>query len=120
MHGSPWHLSPRSLCCRQYDAKLILLTVPACCILWPESRRSGRYALFVTTFFIILNGNFTWILLYRFLVSMHLSPQAFYAIAPVPLSLLATGVFYLWVYARSARRHTVPATGPVVSTQHAG
>lgn len=87
---------------RQYDAKLILLIVPACCILWSEGGRTGRWALFITAFTLVLNGDIAWLLIYRLFPRIHLSTESFYAAAPVPLSLLATGVFFLWVYARSA------------------
>jgi hypothetical protein len=91
---------------RQYDARLILLTVPACAILWAERGRIGYFALLITSVAFVFNGDFTWIALLNLLPRWHLvhmryfDPLAF----PVPLSLLALGSFYLWVYARRAHK----------------
>jgi hypothetical protein len=94
---------------RQYDAKLIVLMVPACAILWSEGGRIARYALLITSVAFVLNGDFTWMIWMNLLSKWHLmdmryfDPMAF----PVPLSLLAVGVFYLWIYAQRARQHSL-------------
>jgi Glycosyltransferase family 87 len=95
---------------RQYDAKLLLLTVPACTILCSERSRTGLYALLITATALVFNGDFTWISLINLVPWWHLihmryfDPLAF----PVPLSLLATGSFYLWIYARHGGKQTQP------------
>jgi glycosyl transferase family 87 len=94
---------------RQYDAKLILLAVPACAQLWVRRGALGWIALLVTTAAFVLNGDLPWVAFLAFLNHIHgagAGPTGRLLIAiwdfPVPLSLLAMGVFYLWVYARQA------------------
>ena len=92
---------------RQYDAKLILLAVPACAQLWARRGAIGWIALLVTTAAFVLNGDLPWVAVLAFVNHMNWStagPSGRLLTAvwdfPVPLSLLAMGVFYLWVYAR--------------------
>jgi hypothetical protein len=86
---------------RQYDAKLILLAIPACAILLAERGRVRQLALVVTTIAIVLNGDFTWLILLHLLVKIPFGAIVPYLIvAPVPLSLLALGSFYLWAEMR--------------------
>ena len=94
---------------RQYDAKLILLAVPACALLWAGRGALGWIALLVTTAAFVLNGDLPWVAFLAFVNHMHWStagPNGRFLTAawdfPVPLSLLIMGVFYLWVYARQA------------------
>ncbi|MGA8668322.1 MAG: glycosyltransferase family 87 protein [Terracidiphilus sp.] len=91
---------------RQYDAKLILLAVPACAQLWARRGATGWIALLVTTAAFVLNGDLPWVAFLAFVHHMHWSPAGRVLTAvwdfPVPLSLLAMGVFYLWIYARYA------------------
>jgi hypothetical protein len=97
---------------RQYDAKLILLTIPACTILMAEGGRVRQWALAITGAAFILNGDFTWIVLIHFLTKFNLVrivPYFDLLACPVPLSLLVLGTFYLWVYSRPARE--TKATG---------
>jgi hypothetical protein len=95
---------------RQLDARLLLLTVPACAMLWAERGRIGRLALIVTTAGLVLTGYLPWVFILTLIGHLHLSAtmlnrqilvavQAF----PTPLILLVMGVFYLWVYARNAQ-----------------
>lgn len=95
---------------RQYDGKLILLALPALAILWARRGREGWIALAVTATAIFLNGDFPWILFLQIAKGLHIygenfaSPAAVVlANAPVPLSLLAMGSFYLWIFARQLR-----------------
>lgn len=93
---------------RQYDAKLLLLTVPACVLLWTEGGRIGRLALAVTTAGFVLTGDIPWAIFFGVISKVRLPANALTAkmlmavqVFPVPLILLVTGAFYLWVYARS-------------------
>ena len=95
---------------RQYDAKLLLLTVPACAILWAEGGRIGRLALAVTAAGFVLTGDIPWAIFFSVISKLHLPATALMGnilvaaqVIPVPLILLVTGVFYLWVYARTGR-----------------
>jgi hypothetical protein len=98
---------------RQTDTKLLLLTVPACAMLWAEGGLTGRLALLVTTAGFVFNGDVTWAILLGTINRLHLptaglSGQILMAVQvfPAPLALLATGVFYLWVYVRRGSRET--------------
>jgi hypothetical protein len=92
---------------RPYDAKLLMLTVPACAMLWAEGGRAGRLALWLTGAGFALTGDVSWTIFSWFVNCLHFAAAGFTAAAirvfPVPLTLLAMSVFYLWVYARSAR-----------------
>jgi hypothetical protein len=90
---------------RIYDAKLLLLTVPACAMLWSEGRLTGRLALLVNTLAFLLTGDLPWVIFSVLISHLHpalpwLSGPLLTAIVvfPTPLILLAMGIFYLWVY----------------------
>lgn len=92
---------------RQVDARLLLLTVPACAMLWAEGGRIGRLALAVTTAGLVLTGDIPWTIFLSLISKLHLPATALMGnmlvaaqVFPVPLILLVTGAFYLWVYAR--------------------
>jgi hypothetical protein len=92
---------------RQVDARLLLLTVPACAMLWTEGGRIGRLALVVTTAGFVLTGDIPWTIFFGLIGKLHLPANALTGkmlmavqIFPVPLILLAMGIFYLWVYVR--------------------
>jgi len=93
-----------------YDAKLLMLMVPACAMLWAEGGRTGRFALWVTGVGFALTGDVSWTMLFRLVNYLPLAAAGTEGwiltalrVFPVPLTLLAMSVFYLWVYARSAR-----------------
>ena len=95
---------------RQVDARLLLLTVPACAMLWAEGGRIGRLALAVTTAGLVLTGDIPWAIFFGVTSKLHLPATALTGtilmavqMFPVPLILLAVGVFYLWIYARSGK-----------------
>jgi hypothetical protein len=90
---------------RQNDTLLLLLTVPACAMLWAEGGRIGRLALLVNAAGLLLTGFLPWAFFYNLTSNLHLpatqlsgkimmAVQAF----PPPLILLIMGIFYLWVY----------------------
>lgn len=90
---------------RQYDAKLILLAVPACVLLW-KRRGAVRWAAVVVTWTaFFLNGDLPWVVFLGFVNRLHPISQPYSRLLtaiwdfPVPLSLLGMGVFYLGVYA---------------------
>jgi hypothetical protein len=92
---------------RQYDTKLLLLTVPACALLWSEGGRLKWLALLVNLAGILVTGDLPWAVVFAVFPHLHIattgrSGQMVMAaqVFPVPLTLLAVGVFYLWVYAR--------------------
>jgi hypothetical protein len=90
---------------RQYDAKLLLLTVPACALLWAEGGLMRWFALVVNSASFVWTADIPWTLLGGFIKSLHMSETGHSgqilrsALAfPAPLLLLAMGIFYLWVY----------------------
>jgi hypothetical protein len=93
---------------RQYDAKLLLLTVPACLLLWAKGGKIAWLALAITTAGLILTGDLTWAIVIAILSRIHpataAASQAIAALQvfPAPIILLAIGIFYLWTYARAS------------------
>lgn len=93
---------------RQYDAKLIMLAVPALAILWERRDKLRWIGLTLTTTAFVLNGDIPWVIFLALLKKLHLSTEASYGRFltalwdfPVPLSLLIMGAFYLWIYMRN-------------------
>jgi hypothetical protein len=92
---------------RPYDAKLLLLTVPACAMLWAEGGTIGRLALLVNTAGIVLTGDVPLALLVMLSRKLDLGTGGIFRqiltvalIRPASLVLLTMGIFYLWVYVR--------------------
>ncbi|WP_109486763.1 hypothetical protein [Occallatibacter savannae] len=86
----------------QHDAKLLLIAIPACAMLWTKRDRTARLALFITLAAILINGDIlsaARILLTRSIIV----PQAGFLnhlatlilTRPSPLILLAMALFYL-------------------------
>ena len=95
---------------RAYDAKLLLIAVPACAMLWIKGGLIGRLAFASTTAGFVFTGDLMPAVLLGIASKLHASTaggagQIMTALQVVaaPLSLLAMGVFYLCVYARQAR-----------------
>jgi len=98
---------------RQYDAKLLLLTVPACAMLWAEGGATARLALLATTAGFVLTGDLSWAILLTSISYLHVSATSLSGelltavqIFTAPIILLAMGIFYLWVY---VQRNSKPA-----------
>lgn len=110
----------------QHDAKLLMLAVPACAMLWAGGGRIGRLAVFFTAAGIAINGDvytFFRILLTRhFLVpEPNLASQVLTVVLtrPAPLILLSMTVFYLWVYMRHPIAIATPRPLPEKIDAHA-
>lgn len=95
---------------RQYDAKLLLLAVPACAMLWAEGRLVGRLAVLMTTGAPLVTGDLSSAVYLGVIHGLHQPgkglPGSLLITAQVvlpPLVLLATGCFYLRVYAQRGR-----------------
>jgi len=92
---------------RSYDAKLLLLSVPACALLWAEGGATAWLALPISTAGVFFTGDLPLTILMHLTRHMY-SPAAGIAgkiataviTRPAPLILLVTAIFYLWVYAR--------------------
>ena len=110
---------------RPHDAKLLLLTVPACAMLWAEGGLIGWTALLVNTAGIVFTGDIPLAILDILTKNLHAGttglPGKMLSVMwtrPSPLVLLAMGIFYLWVYVRRApaRAATTEHEGPEDST----
>lgn len=92
---------------RMGDAKLLLLAVPACAMLWAQGGLAGRLAMLITAGGIALTGDLEWAVMLASVRLLHLPNTAFVnklliaaQMLPVPCILLAMGCFYLWVYVK--------------------
>jgi hypothetical protein len=86
---------------RTYDARLLLLAVPACAALWIGGHARGRSALWLTVAAIILTGDIFWIVFFQ--ITHYSGPSGTFGTIPAPLILLALAIFYLSVYVRCSR-----------------
>jgi hypothetical protein len=90
---------------RQYDAKLIMLQLPALGQLWTRRHRSRWIALAVTALAIFLAGDLPWLVLLKVGAYLRNLGSPLPTVAAdillnftMPLALLSTGVYYLWLY----------------------
>jgi len=92
---------------RPYDAKLLMLAVPACAVLWADRGYRGWMALLTTFSAILLSSDIPITMLVAFGRTLpryptSISKQILVVVAtrPIPLVLLAMSIFYLWIYLR--------------------
>lgn len=96
---------------RQQDTKLLLLTVPACAMLWRQGGIVGNLSVLANAAGLVLTGDLPWLFLLTFVSRLHLPTAGigrFVAsivltgmqVFAVPLALLVLGIFYLWLYIR--------------------
>lgn len=95
---------------RMYDAKLLILIVPGCALLWAEGGRRRWMALVLGALALAVTGELFWSVVLLGVQHRHLSAQALHGRAvaalfsvPVPLTLLLLSCFYLWVYLQRCR-----------------
>jgi hypothetical protein len=103
---------------RQYDTKLLLLTVPACAMLMAEGGRIGKLAVLVNASAFVFTADLPWIVILSVIGNLQPAATGFakqisaaIQILPTPLMLLITGIFYLWVYVRRSSILTPPESG---------
>jgi hypothetical protein len=106
---------------RPWDAKLLMLTIPACAMLWAEGGWIGRIALLVNGAGLVLTGDVPLAILARLGNNLHASTTGLSGklltvvfMRPASLILLVMAIFYLWVY---VRRTAAPATDSRGSVQ---
>ena len=94
---------------RSWDAKILMLAIPACALVWSEGRAIGRTALTLTTAALFFTADVPLSALNTLIKGHAFSTDGFFAqlrtlvlIRPASLALLAMGGFYLWVYLRCA------------------
>jgi hypothetical protein len=99
------------------DARLLLLSVPACAMLWAEGGKTGMAALLVTSGAIASTSDLPLAVLTHWTRDFHVEPagaaaQALTALVtrPTPLVLLVAALFYVWVWVRDVRGINAPAS----------
>ena len=83
---------------RTYDARLLVLAIPACAILWSERGPIAWWALSINLAGIVLTGDLFWVSFFQ--ITHYSGPAVTWGMIPAPVMLLATAIFYLWVYMR--------------------
>lgn len=90
---------------RPYDAKLLLLTIPACAMLWAEGGPIAWAAVLINTAGILLTADVPLAILLILNDHLHVSTVGVFGkistvvlLRPATLSLLVVATFYLWVY----------------------
>jgi hypothetical protein len=101
----------------QHDAKILMLAVPGCALLWAEGGKVGRLAVFFTVAAIGINGDIfslVRILLTQHFVVPHANwPSQMFTVVltrPAPLILLGMAAFYLWAYVRHRAISAAPSS----------
>jgi hypothetical protein len=104
---------------RAYDAKILLLTIPACAMLWAQGGATAKVALLVTTVGVVCTGEIPLAILLSMTKSLSAvgllgEIQTVLLTRQAPLALLAMTIFYLLIYMRRARGKgaTKVQTGP--------
>jgi hypothetical protein len=100
---------------RPWDAKLLMLTVPACAMLWAEGGKIGWIALLLNGAGIVMTADLP-LTIFTILTNNMRIPIAglpgqvltVVLMRPVPLILLAMAIFYLWIYMRRAPERGLP------------
>ena len=110
---------------RAYDAKLLLLTIPACAMLWARGGATRWIALALNTLGIWLTADFPLAIIMTMVRDMHISTATFSGrlltivlMRPAPLILLAMSIFYLRVYMRPAIRGICVESGKGIAAQY--
>lgn len=92
---------------RTHDAKILLLTLPACAILWAGKGARRWIALVLTSLAILVVSDIPILLQLKLTRDLPSTPLTLsdkladlFLLQPAPLLLLVTGGFYLWVYLR--------------------
>jgi hypothetical protein len=92
---------------RPYDAKLLLLAIPACAMLWAEGGMRRWLAIGLTSAGILFTSDIPLAILVTLTQNLHFSTanltgklMTILLLRPTSIILLAMGCFYLWVYVR--------------------
>ena len=104
---------------RQQDTRLMLLTVPACAMLWAEGGLIGWLAVLITSTGLFLTGDIPWTVFFTIIHMVHLKAGGIASklmlgieLFSVPLTLLVVGLFYLCVYVRRCSAHPESTAPP--------
>jgi hypothetical protein len=101
---------------RSYDARLLLLAVPACAMLWAEGGRIAKLALLACVSAFAFTGDLSLTLFLWLTNGVPRGTSSFAAKSltvassrPTPLILLAVALIYLWLYLRRLSPPAEPA-----------
>ncbi len=104
---------------RSYDAKLLLLAVPACAILWEEGGHTAWTAGLLSTAGVLSTSDIPLAILMRATRNLYspdanLAQKALVSVVtrPAPFCLLAIAIFYLLVYVRRSRQNAYDGNLP--------
>jgi hypothetical protein len=114
---------------RHYDAKLLVLAIPACALLWPRKGLMSKLALIVTTLGLLMASDLVWAIYIALTSGLKLTgiwaQLYFYSRAlPIPCAITMVALFFLMAYSISLRRfnasnHAVPSNQKERNTEHA-
>lgn len=100
---------------RPYDAKLLLLALPACAMLWAAKASKRWLALALTAAAIVFTSDIPLAIVVALGQSLSLSANTLAGkiatvllLRPAPLIVLALGCFYLWAYFRYEPSSSIP------------
>ena len=95
---------------RAYDARILLLCVPVCAMLWAKGGQIAKTAAAITTLAFIFTGEISLAFINPLSAKMHMGTNTIpgklgtILLMRLPaLSLLAMGLMYLWIYGREQR-----------------
>jgi hypothetical protein len=90
---------------RPWDAKLLLLAIPACAMLWAEGGPARWPALLITTAGLVFTADIPLAILSILAKNLHIGTASIFGkmltvllIRPASLILLIVAIFYLWIY----------------------
>ena len=108
---------------RSYDAKLLILTIPACVMLLKSGAMVGKFALALNLGVLFLTADFPLTILTIWARDMQIPAAGIFRqigtillMRPAPLALLLMSVFYLWVYIRGIESVVSNASEEPVAT----
>jgi hypothetical protein len=103
---------------RRYDARLLLLAVPACAMLWRQGGAIAGWMLALNLAVIVATGDFFWIVLLS--ITHYQGISVAFSIFSGPTSLLALATFSVWVYWRRVpAAQDAASSAPILSPRAA-
>jgi hypothetical protein len=93
------------------DAKLLLIAIPACTVIWVNGGVLKWVGLAITSLGILMTGEFQWAMFFAIIKNLPFSGKwldasalAALQVIPVPSILLVVAIFYMYVYFKFAVR----------------
>lgn len=100
---------------RNYDARIVLLTVPACAFLWSQRKTRNYLGVAITFIVLLFTGDFTIAALLAFKRHIDLANAGWsdrlasvFVYRPLPFLLLLTSLVYLWAGWRNSLNIPAP------------